>query len=64
VTLLRQGIGLGDPQRALPTPAILWFCENKSHIGGCPTTPAVGKSQDSWSQQQVTCDRSPQLCVG
>jgi len=23
VTLLRQGVGLGDPQRALPTPAML-----------------------------------------
>jgi len=23
VTLLRQGFGLGDPQRALPTPTIL-----------------------------------------
>jgi len=23
VTLLRQGVGLGDPQRALPTPNIL-----------------------------------------
>ena len=26
VTLLWQGVGLGDPQRALPTPTILWFC--------------------------------------
>jgi len=28
VTLLRQGVGLGDPQRALPTPNILWFCDS------------------------------------
>ena len=28
VTLLGQGVGLGDPQRALPTPAMLGFCEN------------------------------------
>jgi len=27
VTLLRQGVGLGDPQRALPTPAMLGFCD-------------------------------------
>jgi len=27
VTLLGQGVGLGDPQRALPTPTILGFCE-------------------------------------
>ena len=26
VTLLQQGIGLGDPQRALPAPAVLGFC--------------------------------------
>jgi len=25
VTLLGQGVGLGDPQRALPTPAVLGF---------------------------------------
>jgi len=28
VTLLGQGVGLGDPQRSLPTPNILWFCVN------------------------------------
>ena len=28
VTLLRQGVGLGDPQRSLPTPTILWFCNH------------------------------------
>jgi len=27
VTLLRQGVGLGDPQRSLPTSTILGFCE-------------------------------------
>jgi len=27
VTLLRQGVGLHDPQRSLPTPNILGFCE-------------------------------------
>jgi len=26
VTLLGQGVGLGDPQRVLPTPTTLWFC--------------------------------------
>ena len=29
VTLLGQGVGLGDPQRSLPTLTILWFCEPK-----------------------------------
>ena len=28
VTLLGQGAGLGDPQRALPTPAMLGFCDS------------------------------------
>jgi len=27
VTLLGHGVGLGDPQRSLPTPAMLGFCE-------------------------------------
>ena len=27
VTLLRQGVGLGDPQRSLLTPVVLGFCE-------------------------------------
>jgi len=28
VTLLGQGVGLGDPQRSLPTPTMLWFCDS------------------------------------
>jgi len=28
VTLLWQGVGLGDPQRSLPTPTILSFCSS------------------------------------
>jgi len=28
VTLLRQGVGLGDPQRSLPTPTMLGFCDS------------------------------------
>ena len=28
VTLLRQGVGLGDPQRSLPTPAMLGFWDS------------------------------------
>ena len=27
VTLLGQGVGLGDPQRALPTRAMMGFCD-------------------------------------
>ena len=27
VTLLGQGVALGDPQRSLPTPAMLGFCK-------------------------------------
>jgi len=33
VTLLQQGVGLGDPQRSLPTPTILWFCKPPAGIG-------------------------------
>jgi len=28
VTLLGQGVGLGDPQRSLPTPTMLGFCDS------------------------------------
>jgi len=28
VTLLQQGVGLGDPQRALPAPAMLGFWDS------------------------------------
>jgi len=28
VTLLQQGVGLGDPQRSLPTPNVLSFCDS------------------------------------
>jgi len=36
VTLLRQGVGLGDPQRALPAPTILWFCDSSISSAGRP----------------------------
>jgi len=32
VTLLWQGVGLGDPQRSLPTPTILWFCDKSGRF--------------------------------
>jgi len=34
LTLLRQRVGLDDPQRCLPTPNILWFCELSQVFGG------------------------------
>ena len=34
VTLLGQGVGLGDPQRALPTPNILWFAIHAGQSDG------------------------------
>jgi len=35
VTLLGQGVGLGDPQRSLPTPTILCFCDLQPMSTGC-----------------------------
>ena len=32
VTLLGQGVGLGDPQRSLPTPTILQFCDSVNSV--------------------------------
>jgi len=34
VTLLGQGVGLGDPQRALPTPTMLGFWDSVSGTSG------------------------------
>jgi len=31
VTLLGQGVALGDPQRSLPTPTMLGFCNDRNH---------------------------------
>jgi len=42
VTLLGQGVGLGDPQRALPTPGMLGFCETHVSVVAhtdVPTAP-------------------------
>ena len=32
VTLLGQGVGLGDPRRSLPTPTMLGFCVNSVSV--------------------------------
>ena len=41
VTLLGLGVGLGDPQRALPTPAMLVFCgHGPSRVAELATSPA------------------------
>ena len=32
VTLLGQGVGLGDPQRSLPTQNILGFCDSERRL--------------------------------
>ena len=44
VTLLGQGVGLGDPQRSLPTPTMLWFC------GYAPLSRLVLRSAVNWYQ--------------
>ena len=36
VTLLWQGVGLSDPQRSLPTPAMLGFCDSSFNSSGSP----------------------------
>ena len=32
-----RGLGLVDPQRSLPTPTILWFCEKQNHTQNLKT---------------------------
>jgi len=53
VTLLRQEVGLGDPQRSLPTPNILWFCQALGHprearVGG---TPEGNRRKPRWGEK-------------
>jgi len=44
VTLLRQGVGLGDPQRSLPTLNILGFCDSvKLSSQTCTSRMSNGK---------------------
>jgi len=48
VTLLRQGVGLDDPQGSLPTPTILWFCGGASwsrQRRGCTAHGSWGREQ-------------------
>jgi len=42
VTLLGQGVGLGDPQRSLSTPTILGFCDSFPR-GQCQPSLEEGK---------------------
>jgi len=39
VTLLGQGVGLGDPQRSLPTPAMLGFWDSVTASAGVMSLP-------------------------
>jgi len=52
VTLLGQGVGLGDPQRALPTPAMLGFCDSAAL--GPRTSPEGGWSHGRCAQDILT----------
>jgi len=49
VTLLGQGVGLGDPQRALPTPAMLGFWDSSHGMWGPEEPMAQGRSATSSS---------------
>ena len=56
VTLLQQGVGLGDPQRALPTPAILGF------VVTVPDVPCPGRGRSSTPSRGAglgSCPRHP-----
>ena len=55
VTLLRQGYGLGDPQRSFPTPDILWFCVVWREWGLCFKTRSLSfqDSRRCWNIQSL-----------
>jgi len=42
VTLLGQGVGLGDPQRSLPTLTMLGFCDSDSVYPGAGVPGCCG----------------------
>ena len=50
VTLLRQGVGLGDPQRSLPAPAILSFCDSQ-----CAASFAISHAASQRRASVVSC---------
>jgi len=73
VTLLQQGVGLGDPQRALPTPTMLGFCDSvtsslkgwrRAGGRGFPRQPGVPGSwlpvpeRESWRAARVNLPES------
>ena len=63
-----QGVGLGDPQRSLPTPNTLWFCDspredikvvkeqnmNSQLIKSADAEKVRGVAGESWLSQAVT----------
>jgi len=57
VTLLGQGVGLGDPQRSLPTPAMLGFCDSvrgpHTEVGGFWVTAGPGSMPGTGSLHAV-----------
>ena len=52
VTLLGQRVGLGDPQRSLPTPTILWFCELDG-VRSISIHKPKGHGQRLWAQTSL-----------
>jgi len=48
VTLLGQGVGLGDPQRSLPTPTILWFCDSVICLDARRAAGGLGPARPQW----------------
>ena len=49
VTLLGQGVGLGDPQRSLPTPAMLGVWDSVKAVLGVTPTWGLGVNSGSSS---------------
>ena len=64
VTLLGQEVGLGDPQRSLPTPTMLGFCELqvweqtanfvRSPVQRASLTPTYGRSAGRWGESSFS----------
>ena len=59
VTLLQQGVGLGDPQRALPAPTMLGFCDSPS---GALSEWGVAVGRTGWGGGDKICSPLPIVC--
>jgi len=63
VTLLQQAVGLGDPQRSLPTPAMLGFCDSAEGLRQSGTGHRPGSLQQVATPWGASPSRVGESCL-